>query len=96
MRKIFKYEISSEGATDVRMPVGSTLLSVGFQNGAAFLWAKVNTRAHDCIRRVISVPTGGEIAMSVWQAPLIGVIRLKSTLGEHFAGHVFDMGEKNL
>jgi hypothetical protein len=96
MRKIFKYRIEPEGDTAVRMPSGSRLLSIGYQGGEAFLWAQVNLRAHEISRTIRAVTTGEELHLNTWQAPLIDVLRLKNSRGEHYVAHVFDMGEKNL
>jgi hypothetical protein len=96
MRKIFKYRIEPEGDTAVRMPSGAVLLSVAFQNDEAFLWAKVNARAHEVARTIRAVTTGEELQLNTWLAPLIGVVHLNSTAGNHYVAHVFDMGEKNL
>lgn len=96
MRKIFKYRIEAEGDTAVRMPSGSRLLSVGYQNGEAFLWAQINLRAHEVTRVIRAVVTGTELQMNTWQAPLVDVLRLRNSTGAYFVAHVFDMGEKNL
>lgn len=97
MRKIYKYKLEIEGDTFVRMPVGSKILSVGFQNNDPYVWALINLRAHECARRIRVVPTGEEVDLTTWSAPLVGMIQRKSMVEPtYWVAHVFDMGENNL
>lgn len=59
MKVIFKYEIGRR--TDISLPVGSEVLSVGFQRGDIVLWVKQPTnQLKREIRTFITIFTGEE------------------------------------
>jgi hypothetical protein len=57
MKTIYKYNLSQP----VHMPLGSTIVKVGIQNGQCCIWALVDTDAPVEERRFVVVGTGSEI-----------------------------------
>ena len=63
-RVIYKYPLVLKGegcAATVTLPVRAQILSVGFQHGEIFLWARIDPTAKTCERLMYVVPTGCDV-----------------------------------
>lgn len=62
MKTIHKFELSTyHGWHEVEMPTGSVPLSVGFQGGRLFLWARVDDSRSKATKRFFTALTGAEV-----------------------------------
>ncbi len=96
MRKIWKYAIGEQGVTELRMPSGSKILSIAYQNADLCVWVMINDRNHECVRRIRVIYTGEETDLGTWLSHPIGTAQFKSVRRGYVVVHAFDMGEKNL
>lgn len=86
---VWKYELPFEDNSDLLMPQGARLLSVGIQDHAPVLWAQVNVNAPKVLRRVAMVGTGHE-RDDLNGCPFVDTVQF---VGGTLVFHVFDLGE---
>jgi len=56
--KIYKYELSFENRTFVRMPEKSEIMDIQIQDGKPVMWAMVETDSKEIVVRINSLFTG--------------------------------------
>lgn len=78
----------SNGSNGPKIPHGAKLLSVGVQNGSAYLWALVNPENPLRERLVVPAGTGHTLPPAVVEAPFLGTVHI-----DGLVFHFFDLGE---
>jgi len=59
--KIFKYKLSFENKTFVRMPEKSEIMDIQMQDGIPVMWALVDPESREIVVRINNYGTGMEI-----------------------------------
>jgi len=90
MKTIWKFPLSSDDETSVKMPKGAKILDVQVQRGIAVLWALVDTTAPSTRRRLMVKGTGNDCGDVPYHGEHVGTYQL---LGGALVFHVFDLGE---
>jgi hypothetical protein len=83
--RIYKYELEITDAQRVRLPKGSTILSVQDQGGTLCLWALCDITQEDSTRYVYIVGTGNSAGVSE-HSTYVGTVQM---MGGRLVWHVF-------
>ena len=86
MRVIYKYQIDLAPRTDIEMPYGAKILTVGRQDGKLMLWAEIDANNLMAKRIIWLIGTGWSAACSE-HCPYIGTI-----FDGDFVWHIYDGG----
>lgn len=86
MKTIWKFDISDRTA---RMPVGSKILSTGFQGGRLMVWAEVDPANSMITRRFIICVTGHNEGEESENETFIGTV-----FTNNLVFHIYDLGEQ--
>ena len=83
MKTVYKYRV--DGATEIRVPVGSKVIHVGMQNGAPYIWVEVSTNPHlDIEGRYF------EIAGTGWEIE-DDAVHIGSVIDGAFVWHIYEV-----
>lgn len=91
MRTVFKFKIEPLTETEVKMPKGARLLSVGAQGKDVVVWAAVDPDGEYAVRKVLLTGTGFQVSGDF--GIFIGTVQITTDFGE-MVFHAFDMGWK--
>jgi hypothetical protein len=84
-RAIWKFAIPICPVPEIHLPIGAKILHVGVQDGAAFLWALVDTKARSASMRFRLIGTGHAIETYVLSSlEFVGTIQMPP-----FVRHLF-------
>jgi hypothetical protein len=86
MKTIYKYNLSLPGSK--AMPLGSTIVKVGIQNGQCCIWALVDTNAPIEERRFVIVGTGHELDDNM--------VYVGTVFEEPFVWHVMELKKNEM
>ena len=88
MRKIFKYELTSQDCT-LKLPKGAKILTVKLQNTKPTLWALVDPEAELEARHICIVGTGWDVVHS-WDVE-DNMKYIETYMEEYYVWHVFEL-----
>lgn len=91
MKTVLKFSISPANITRIRMPKGSSILTVQVQNGFPFIWALVDTEAKQLEMRTIAIfETGKPIFKDAKR--FIGTFQILAPATQaYYVAHVFEL-----
>ena len=85
--KIFKYDLSFESRTFIRMPEDSEIMDIQIQNGKPVMWAMVDPESKEIVVRINRLFTGQGMQLEATHNEYLGTIQYEGLVYHYFMNY---------
>ena len=85
--KIFKYDLSFENRTFIRMPEDSEIMDIQIQEGKPVMWAMVDTESKEIVVRINMLFTGQGMQLEATHNEYLGTIQHEGLVYHYFMNY---------